>query len=1191
MEDRPKILVVEDDDQVRSFLGAVLDKKGYQYRLASNAKEATEHLKNDFIDLVLCDIMMPDESGLHLCKKIRAERPEIAVLMVTALDDPKTINDAIKAGADGYITKPIEQESLMSQITTAIYRRRHELVTSRYREWLEREVAKKTKSLRKIIKKLVSEKKEHREKVKMLYSLFNTVHAGIVLVDAETHRVVEINDYGCNIIGLPREKILGKICHEIMCPAEGGKCPVKDMKQKNVRIVNDERTILTAQGDQIPVLKSIEPISLGGKLHYLSSFVDLRERKEFEKEIAKKQHEIETILDSVPAMIFYKDKNNRIVLANKTFSDITGFSKKDIEGKDCRELWPDQADDYWKDDKQVISTGRPKRNIIEKLETSRGTRWIKTDKVPYRNADGTIIGVIGFALDITELKEAEVALKESEERFRAISESAQDAIVMINEKGMVSFWNRAAETVFGYSKQEAMGRDLHELIAPKRYLEKYKKTFRIFRETGKGIAVNKILELDAKRKDGTEFPVELSLSAIQIKGKWHAVGIIRDITERKLMVKALKESEEQFRIAIENSNDGITLLREDKHFYVNKKFLEILGYSSPDELVGKSMADILHPDDRDRVYKFNKARHEGRSVPNRYEARLLRKDGSYVHVEISATLTSFKNKPIILANMRDITERKRAEEALKRSEEKYRLVVENAKEGIIVAQDGKFKFVNPAACHITGYTEEELLSMPWVKFVHPEDRKMVIRHHSNRLSGRKVPKSYLMRIIDKHGQVRWVENDGVVIQWEGKPATLNFLSDVTERKLAEDEFRKAHAELEHLIASLSSILIELSPEGQIKRWNRVAEKVLNISEAEVLGKRLEELPISWDWEKVAEGITRCNEVKEPIRLQDVPFTRRDGTRGFLGIGLTPKLDEERQVKGVILMASDITERRSLETQLLQAQKLESVGQLAAGIAHEINTPTQFVGDNIQFLQEAFKDLNQLLEQYKILCENLEQVEADKNIVQKIHELEDEIDLPYLMEEIPKAIEQSMEGVRRVAKIVRAMKEFSHPGSEEKTLVDLNHAIENTITVAKNEWKYVAEMETDFDPALPPVPCLPGELNQVILNMIINAAHAISDAIGDGSKGKGTIRISTRRAGEWAEIRISDTGTGIPEAIRDRIFDPFFTTKEVGKGTGQGLAIARSMIVDKHGGTIDFETQEGKGTTFIIRLPLEEKVKG
>jgi len=158
-------------------------------------------------------------------------------------------------------------------------------------------------------------------------------------------------------------------------------------------------------------------------------------------------------------------------------------------------------------------------------------------------------------------------------------------------------------------------------------------------------------------------------------------------------------------------------------------------------------------------------------------------------------------------------------------------------------------------------------------------------------------------------------------------------------------------------------------------------------------------------------------------------------------------------------------------------------------------------------------------------------------------------------------------------------------------VDLNHAIENTITVAKNEWKYVAEMETDFDPALPPVPCLPGELNQVILNMIINAAHAIADVMGDGSKGKGTIRITTRRDGNWAEIRISDTGTGIPEAIRDRIFDPFFTTKEVGKGTGQGLAIARSMIVDKHGGTIDFETQEGKGTTFIIRLPLEEKVKG
>ena len=167
-----------------------------------------------------------------------------------------------------------------------------------------------------------------------------------------------------------------------------------------------------------------------------------------------------------------------------------------------------------------------------------------------------------------------------------------------------------------------------------------------------------------------------------------------------------------------------------------------------------------------------------------------------------------------------------------------------------------------------------------------------------------------------------------------------------------------------------------------------------------------------------------------------------------------------------------------------------------------------------------------------------------------------------------------------------MKEFSHPGKNEKTSIDLNKAIESTTTVARNEWKYVADMVTRFDPELPFVPCLPGEFNQVILNMIINATHAIAER-GNGPAGKGTITISTHAQGQFAEIRISDTGAGIPENIRTKIFDPFFTTKEVGKGTGQGLAISRSVIVDKHGGSIHFETEVGQGTTFIIKLPLSD----
>ena len=195
------------------------------------------------------------------------------------------------------------------------------------------------------------------------------------------------------------------------------------------------------------------------------------------------------------------------------------------------------------------------------------------------------------------------------------------------------------------------------------------------------------------------------------------------------------------------------------------------------------------------------------------------------------------------------------------------------------------------------------------------------------------------------------------------------------------------------------------------------------------------------------------------------------------------------------------------------------------------------------------------------------------------------DLPYLVEEIPRAIEQSLEGVQRVTEIVGAMRDFSHPGSDQKSLVDLNHAINNTVTVSRNEWKYVAEMELDLDPSLPEVLCIPGEINQVLLNIIVNAAHAITDALEQKNLNKGTISIATHKRDGLVAIHISDTGAGIPKDIQHRIFDPFFTTKDVGKGTGQGLAIAHRVVTEKHGGFLRFETDQNTGTTFIIELPL------
>jgi signal transduction histidine kinase len=287
------------------------------------------------------------------------------------------------------------------------------------------------------------------------------------------------------------------------------------------------------------------------------------------------------------------------------------------------------------------------------------------------------------------------------------------------------------------------------------------------------------------------------------------------------------------------------------------------------------------------------------------------------------------------------------------------------------------------------------------------------------------------------------------------------------------------------------------------------------------------------------------------------------------------------------LKSEIEERRRMEYELARAQKLESIGHLAAGIAHEINTPAQYVGDNTRFLREAFADVDKLLGKLNLLIDSAKRGEVNDELVAETEDAVRQTDLDYLREEIPAAIRQSLEGIERVGDIVRAMKEFSHPGGDQKQATDLNHAIESTLTVSRNEWKYVADLETDFDPSLPPVPCLVGDFNQAILNLVVNAAQAISEAVGDGTRGKGTIVVRTRRDGDWAEIQVEDTGTGIPDTIREKVFDHFFTTKDVGKGTGQGLAIAHDVIVQKHGGTMRFQTEMGKGTTFFVRLPIEE----
>jgi signal transduction histidine kinase len=281
-------------------------------------------------------------------------------------------------------------------------------------------------------------------------------------------------------------------------------------------------------------------------------------------------------------------------------------------------------------------------------------------------------------------------------------------------------------------------------------------------------------------------------------------------------------------------------------------------------------------------------------------------------------------------------------------------------------------------------------------------------------------------------------------------------------------------------------------------------------------------------------------------------------------------------------ALDVTRQRLHEADRQQSQKLESVGRLAAGVAHEINTPIQFVGDSVEFVRGAMEALARVLEQQRAVVDGVLAGAADPAAARRADELFHDAEVPFLFEELPRSLERACDGIERVARIVRSMRTFAHPDQPEMIDVDLNRTIEATLTVARNEYRYVADLVTDYG-ELPPVRCHAGEISQVILNVVINAAHAIAEVVGE-TGGRGLISVRTRRAGDRVEIAIADTGTGIPEAVAARLFDPFFTTKAVDRGTGQGLAIARA-IVDRHRGTITFDTSPGSGTTFCIRIPI------
>ena len=528
-------------------------------------------------------------------------------------------------------------------------------------------------------------------------------------------------------------------------------------------------------------------------------------------------------------------------------------------------------------------------------------------------------------------------------------------------------------------------------------------------------------------------------------------------------------------------------------------------------------------------------------------------------------------------------EHKRAEEALRASEMRFRIAAENASDVIIVRDLATNQVESSGA-------EERLLpcgrKIPrsfeaFERLLHPDDRDRVVAEIQNHLQTH-APYRADFRVIDSDGTVRhWSARGSSVRNASGKATELIVVNtDVTEQKRAE----AALSQLAAIVESSDASILSIDLGGIILTWNPAAERIYGYSAEEIKGHSV---GLLFPEDRYYELIDLLETIQrgEGIRHIETIRIRKGGEAVPIFATYSPLRDASGHIVGACSIATDITERKLMERQLAQAQKLESIGQLAAGVAHEINTPIQYVGDNVRFLRDSFQRLEQLLGGYDKLVASVRTVLPEAPFLADFDALANATRVNYLRTEIPKSIEDSLDGAGRVAEIVRAMKEFSHPGSTVKTSLDINRAIESTVLVSRNEWKYVADVRTELDANLPPVMCVPGELNQVILNLIVNAAHAIADAVAGKPGTKGMITVSTERDGDWVEIRVRDTGTGIPDEVQSSVFNPFFTTKGVGKGTGQGLAIAHTVIVQKHGGTISFDTAMGVGTTFKIRIPV------
>ncbi|BAE51758.1 PAS domain-containing sensor histidine kinase [Paramagnetospirillum magneticum] len=941
------------------------------------------------------------------------------------------------------------------------------------------------------------------------------------------------------------------------------------------------------------------------------------------------------LMDNVGEAVVVFDVRGTIEGYNREAEKIFGYTADEVWGRNVSFLIPDEsallssslmAPPCGPNDVHVLGMGA--RDLLG--ERKDGTEFAAEIAIGEVSTGGhrQYIAVIR---DISLRRQAEQELRESESRFRDLAGSASDWFWETDEQYRLTFVSERIGNVLGVKPAAVIGNtwfeigldDQPDLAAAHRAVLDAKASFRD-------------MVFTVGPPDGNDARV-IRLSAIPTfaaDGSFSGYrGVGADITREARAVRQAIRAQEQLRDAIDSITDAIAVYdSKGKMVIWNQAYAETLRNAADYLAPGIAFEDVLRHGHRNKLFDIGTQDFEDWLVSRL--KRFRHPDGVAFILKLSGgRWVQSRECPTreggVVAVRTDISQLKRREEDLDQLRRRYELILDSAGEGIVgLDRSGRVTFANRVAGEIIGRTSGDMIGQCFNCLINPDSARCdgttclpsasavveaylsgtpgqvsgeVIRHSDQQA----IPVDYFVAPIIGDGQ-----SSGTVLVY--RDATLRLQSErskeeqkheleflvaertgelqrqINIRALTETALRASRERLKGITDSLFEGVLVVDRSGYISFANPSAKQLLDYHEddRDIEGHPLESLmkvgtpagAVTFAGSPFQRSITEDLAIHD----DDAVFISASGKSVAVAYACSPH-GEDADKRSVIISFRNIEALKRAQREALQASRLASVGQLAAGIAHEINTPIQYVGDNLRFISDSLIKLMSALTAARELGSEVGQIPALAEAAAKFEAAFRTTKIPFLVAEIPAALSESLDGVAQIARIVLSMKEFSHPGTSSKIMTDINRALDSTLTVSRNVWKHSAEVERNFDPTLPPVLCHAGELNQVFLNLIVNAAHAIESS---GKPLPGRITISTGRDGGHVVITVADSGTGVPEAIRERIFDPFFTTKEVGKGTGQGLAICRDVVMTKHGGSLDLGDNAGDGAVFVVRLPID-----